>query len=72
MIEHHATHVALDQRAIVERAQEVLYHLYSLFLEKRIPHMKVFLDSPMAVKVTEVFKDHPELFDHETVKLLNN
>ena len=54
----------------VERAQELLYYLNELTIEKRIPHIMTFLDSPMAVKVTEVFKDHPELFDKETVKLL--
>jgi metallo-beta-lactamase family protein len=54
----------------VERTQELLYHLGGLLAEKRIPHLPVFVDSPMAIRVTEVFKRHPELFDDETLALL--
>ena len=49
----------------LERSQEVLYYTNKLLLEGRIPRLRVFLDSPMAVRVTEVFKRHPELFDRE-------
>ncbi len=49
----------------LERSQDILYHLNELLIAGRIPHLKVFLDSPMAIKVTEVFKEHPELFDEE-------
>ncbi|MHC5191781.1 MAG: MBL fold metallo-hydrolase RNA specificity domain-containing protein, partial [Planctomycetota bacterium] len=38
--------------------------------EDRIPHIMTFLDSPMAVRVTEVFKKHPELYDIEMTKLM--
>ena len=54
----------------VERAQDLLYYLNELINEERIPHILSFLDSPMAVRVTEVFKKHPELFDHETKELI--
>jgi metallo-beta-lactamase family protein len=33
--------------------------------EDRIPHIATFLDSPMAIKVTEVFEKHPELYDEQ-------
>ena len=56
----------------VERSQEVLYYLNELQLEKKIPHIMTFLDSPMAIRVTQVFKDHPEMFDEEMAKLLDN
>jgi len=49
----------------LERAQEILYHLNRLFIQDRIPHLVVFVDSPMAASVTEVFNHHPELFDKE-------
>ena len=55
----------------VERAQEILYHLNELLIADRIPHMMVFVDSPMAVKVTEVFEDHPELFDKDAEKRMS-
>ncbi len=49
----------------LERAQELLYYLGKLIAENRIPRIPVFLDSPMAVEVTNVFSRHPELLDKE-------
>jgi len=54
----------------VERAQEILYVLNKLFLESRIPPMPVFVDSPLATNVTEVFKKHGECFDAEMLELM--
>ncbi len=54
----------------LERAQEILYYLNAFLLEDRIPNLKVFVDSPMAVGITEVFQNHPELFDPEMNQLL--
>ncbi len=56
----------------LERAQEVLYYLNKLLLADRIPPLTVFVDSPMAINVTDVFKHHPELFDAEMTELVNN
>ena len=56
----------------LERTQELLYHLNNLLNEERIPKLPAFVDSPMAIKITEVFKKHPELFDDETMALLNS
>jgi len=55
----------------LERTQELLYHLNNLLNEDRIPNLPAFVDSPMAIKITEVFKKHPELFDEETMAQLN-
>jgi metallo-beta-lactamase family protein len=49
----------------LERAQEVMWYLNELLLADRVPHLMVFVDSPMAVNITEVFKHHPELFDKD-------
>ena len=54
----------------LERSQEMLYHLNELFLRKEIPPIPVFLDSPMAIRITEVFKRHAELFDKEMMQRL--
>ncbi len=51
----------------LERTQELLYHLNNLLNEDRIPHLVAFVDSPMAIRITEVFEKHPELFDAETM-----
>jgi metallo-beta-lactamase family protein len=56
----------------IERAQEVLYHLFALRQAKRIPPLMTFLDSPMAQKVTDVFEQHPELFDEEMAELMES
>jgi metallo-beta-lactamase family protein len=47
----------------VERAQELLFHLDALHTANRIPALPVFLDSPMALKILEVFRHHPEACD---------
>ena len=54
----------------IERAQELLYHLNELLLEKRVPNLLVFVDSPMAVRVTDVFERHPEILDEQMRALL--
>jgi metallo-beta-lactamase family protein len=48
----------------LERAQELLYYLHQGLREGAIPdHVRVFLDSPMAISATEIFRRHPECFD---------
>ena len=54
----------------LERSQEVLYHVNQLLMEKTIEPMKIYLDSPMASRITEVFKNHPELFDDEMTEMI--
>jgi metallo-beta-lactamase family protein len=54
----------------LQRAQEILYYLNKLLMEDRIPDLKVYLDSPMAIKITEVFKRYDELFDRDMKALL--
>jgi metallo-beta-lactamase family protein len=55
----------------VERSQELMYYLGELLEAKRIPPTMVFIDSPMAVRVTDVFRRHPELFDADAMERLN-
>lgn len=50
----------------IERAHELLYHLNRLFMDKRIPSLMTFLDSPMAEKVTHIFERHLDMTDDET------
>ena len=54
----------------LERSQELLYHFNELLLRDEIPPITVFLDSPMAIRITEVFKHHTELFDSEMIRRL--
>ena len=53
----------------IERAQELMFHLSRLVREDRIPYLMIFLDSPMAVDVTDVFLKHKDYLDKETHQL---
>jgi len=53
----------------MERTQELLYHLHQLFEEGRIPHVPVYIDSPLAIKLTAVYKKHESYFNQETQAL---
>ncbi|NOZ63468.1 MAG: MBL fold metallo-hydrolase [Caldiserica bacterium] len=55
----------------IERTQELLYYLSELLREDKIPHLLVFLDSPMAIDVTEVFRKHAEYLNQDTKAFLN-
>jgi metallo-beta-lactamase family protein len=55
----------------VERTQEVIYSLYLLYKEGKLPSdMPVFLDSPLAIKATQIFRKHHRYFDLTTRELL--
>jgi metallo-beta-lactamase family protein len=56
----------------VERAQELIFHLSRLVRTGRIPHLLVFLDSPMAVDVTDVFAEHASELDEEARRLFGD
>ncbi len=47
----------------VGRAQELIYSLHHLFRANQIPQVPIYLDSPLAVDITTVFRMHPEVFD---------
>jgi len=49
----------------IERTQELLYYLSELLYEDRIPHLLTFVDSPMAINITDIFKDYEDYFDKE-------
>jgi metallo-beta-lactamase family protein len=49
----------------VGRTQQLVLMLHQLIDRKRIPSFPIFVDSPLAVDVTAIFRKHPELFDQE-------
>ena len=53
----------------MERTQELLYHLHQLFSEGRIPRIPVFIDSPLAIKLTAVYKKYESYFNKETAHI---
>ncbi len=54
----------------LERAQEVVYALKRLKAQGRLPPMPVYVDSPLTVRVTDVFKTHPDCYDAHARELL--
>lgn len=56
----------------VGRTQQLVLLLHELTKQERIPDVPIFVDSPLAVNVTSVFRHHPECFDAETLEWLHN
>ncbi|MCE9624786.1 MAG: MBL fold metallo-hydrolase [Deltaproteobacteria bacterium] len=49
----------------LERTQLLVFILNQLFLDKQIPEMPVYVDSPLSVRLTDIFKVHPDILDEE-------
>jgi metallo-beta-lactamase family protein len=47
----------------VERTQEIIYFLHRLIIEEKIPHIDIYLDSPMGSNATTIFRVHQECYD---------
>jgi metallo-beta-lactamase family protein len=57
----------------LERAQEILFYLHAGKEQGILPEfLQVFLDSPMAISATEIFRRHPECYDAETAALFRS
>ena len=54
----------------VGRTQELVYDLHQLVTAGEIPDLPVFVDSPLAIDVTSVFRLHPECYDAEVDQFL--
>ena len=54
----------------VGRTQQLVLLLHQLMDGERIPSIPIFVDSPLAVNATEVFRKHPECYDEEARKFL--
>jgi metallo-beta-lactamase family protein len=55
----------------VERTQQILYTLFLLDEAGKLPKdMPIYLDSPLAIQATEIFRKHPEYFDEKTRALI--
>ena len=53
-----------------ERTQELLFELNELVEHGRIKRIPIYLDSPLAIKITEIYKKHKEFFDGDTRHLM--
>ncbi len=56
----------------VGRTQELVYRLDELTNEGRLPPIPIYVDSPLAVNVTEIFRRHPECYDDELLRYMEH
>ncbi|MBI5220446.1 MAG: MBL fold metallo-hydrolase [Candidatus Liptonbacteria bacterium] len=56
----------------LERTQEILYHLNEAFEHRGVPRVPVFLDSPLAIKMTAVYKKYENYFNREASSLVRS
>lgn len=54
----------------VGRTQEILYQLNRLDLERRLPAVRYFVDSPLSIEATEVIKAHPECYNESVAQMM--
>jgi metallo-beta-lactamase family protein len=54
----------------VGRTQEIVYALHRMIESNQLPGVPVYVDSPLAVNATDIFKMHPECFDKETQEFI--
>jgi metallo-beta-lactamase family protein len=54
----------------VGRTQELVYQIHRMIENGDIPEIPVFVDSPLAIRASNIFREHPEYFDEETQKFI--
>jgi metallo-beta-lactamase family protein len=56
----------------VGRTQEIVYSLNNFFNQGKLPRVEIFVDSPLAVNATIIFRMHPECFNKEILRIMEN
>lgn len=54
----------------MERTQDLLYHLDQLVRQGKIPRVPIYMDSPLAIKLTTIYKEYEDYFDDEAARKL--
>jgi len=54
----------------VGRTQEIVYSLNNFYNEGKLPAIDVYVDSPLSVNITEVFRIHPECFNDDVLEVM--
>ncbi len=54
----------------VGRTQQIVYSLHQLYTSGEVPPIPVFVDSPLATSITQVYRLHPEIYDRETAAFM--
>jgi metallo-beta-lactamase family protein len=56
----------------MERTQEILYEMNELVEHHRVPRVPIFIDSPLAIRATEVYKRYEDYFNKETTYIIDS
>ena len=56
----------------IERTQELLFELNGMVNASEIPQIPMFIDSPLAIKMTEVYQKYPDYFNTEAMQLVKS
>jgi metallo-beta-lactamase family protein len=56
----------------IGRTQELVYTFNLMMSEGQIPKVPIVVDSPLAVNASDIFRDHPDFFDKETLEFINS
>ena len=54
----------------VGRTQELVYNLSRMYDDGDLPNVPIYVDSPLAVNASKIFREHPECFDSEMLELI--
>jgi metallo-beta-lactamase family protein len=54
----------------LERSQEMIFEIKRLLVKGEIPSIPVFLDSPLAIKITDIYREFANLFDEQAFELM--
>lgn len=54
----------------LERAQELMFEIDDLVENERVPKMPIFLDSPLAINLTDIFRRHQHLFNDKARQII--
>ncbi|NLP44825.1 MAG: MBL fold metallo-hydrolase [Peptococcaceae bacterium] len=54
----------------IERTQDLLFYLQQLKNENKIPVLPIYIDSPLAISATKIFRENPQNFDEESTRLI--
>ncbi|WP_300425100.1 MBL fold metallo-hydrolase [uncultured Thalassolituus sp.] len=56
----------------VGRTQEIIFRLGELYQKGKLPHQAIYLDSPMAISVTQVYESHQEVYSDEDLEIIDS
>ncbi len=56
----------------LERTQELLFEVDTMMKNKEIPHMRVFLDSPLGIRITKIFKKYTKYFNAKAQSIVKS